>query len=83
MQYMFNRTWGASLRIPYVNRNTKSTMIDEDSGDSINSFSRVNSLGDIRLNGIYSGFSSDMSAAITFGLKLPTGQSNAKSFDSR
>ena len=30
-------------------------------------------LGDIRLEGIYTGFFADQSAGVTFGLKLPTG----------
>jgi hypothetical protein len=30
-------------------------------------------LGDIRVQGVYSGFSADMSTGVTFGLKLPTG----------
>lgn len=76
MQYMFNRDFGAAIRIPYVTR--KATIADEN--ESLNS-TRTNSVGDIRLNGIYSGFFSDMSTGITFGLKLPTGQSNAKGLE--
>ena len=30
-------------------------------------------LGDIRIEGIYTGFFADLSAGVTFGLKLPTG----------
>ena len=30
-------------------------------------------LGDIRLKGIYTGFSEDLSSGLTFGVKLPTG----------
>lgn len=82
MQYMFNRQWGVAARVPYVTRSAKSSMMDGN-GDTMNHFARVNSIGDIRINGIYSGFSDDMSSGITFGLKLPTGQSNAKGFHSR
>ena len=82
MQYMFNREWGAAIRVPYMNRTTKMAATDDDGNDFIQS-TRTNSIGDIRVNGIYSGFSSNMSSGITFGLKLPTGQSNAKSLDSR
>ena len=32
-----------------------------------------NQLGDIRIEGIYTGFSADLSSGLTFGLKLPTG----------
>ena len=31
------------------------------------------SLGDVRIEGIYTGFFDDMSAGVTLGLKLPTG----------
>ena len=30
-------------------------------------------LGDIRIEGIYTGFMADLSAGVTFGVKLPTG----------
>ena len=82
MQYMFNREWGAAIRVPYMTRNTKMSATNDDGDETINS-TRTNSIGDIRINGIYSGFSADMSSGITFGLKLPTGQTNAKSLDSR
>lgn len=83
MQYMFNRSWGAAVRVPYVMRSSKMEMMDEDTGETMNSKTHVNSVGDIKINGIYSGFSPDMSSGITFGLKLPTGKTNAKGFDSR
>jgi len=83
MQYMFNRDWGMAARVPYMNRQVKMTEVDEDSGEEMAKSTRVNSLGDVRINGIYTGFSSDMSTGLTFGLKLPTGQSKAKSIDSR
>ena len=40
-----------------------------------------NSLGDIRVTGIYTGFSGEMSTGLTFGLKLPTGDSTYPNFD--
>ena len=81
-QYMFSREWGAALRVPFVTRSTKMTMNDE-MGDTMNHQTRTNSVGDVRLNAIYSGLSSDMSGGLTFGLKLPTGQSKARSVDER
>lgn len=78
-QYMFNREWGMAVRLPYISRAIKS--INEE--DSTTNKSRTNSLGDVRLNAIYSGFSANMSSGITFGLKLPTAQTNAKSVDER
>lgn len=75
-QYMFNRDWGAAIRVPYVTRYTKGFNHDHE----LNS-SRHSDIGDIRVNGIYSGIFDDMSTGITFGLKLPTGQTNAKTIE--
>lgn len=72
-QYMFNREWGAAVRVPYVTRYVKN---EPHSGGM--SYTRHSDIGDIRINGIYSGFSDDMSTGLIFGLKLPTGQTNAK-----
>lgn len=85
-QYMFDRNWGANIRIPYLNRSSKMLgmhdgMMGMDHHEEMSS--RVNSIGDINIGGIYSGFFSDMSTGISFGLKLPTGKTNAKSLDSR
>lgn len=70
-QYMFNSKWGVITEIPYENRYFKtSTGSVEHDG-----------LGDVRIKGIYSGFSSFMSSGITFGLKLPTGDFKKSGFD--
>ena len=68
LQYMFNRSWGAQVEIPVVNRTF----------DSAGNAASLNwtGLGDIRLKGIYTGFSEDLSSGLTFGLKLPTGSDN-------
>lgn len=75
-QYMFNRDWGATIRVPYVTR-----LVDNLPHHGDMTHVRHSDIGDIRLNGIYSGFFDDMSTGITFGLKLPTGQTNAKNFE--
>ena len=68
LQYMFNRSWGLQLEVPYDQRHFETT--DDDGGlVSLN----WGTLGDIRIQGIYTGFSPDMSTGVTFGLKLPTG----------
>jgi hypothetical protein len=85
MQTMFNRSWGLNVRVPYVNR--QANMINEhhhghhthEEPAKVN----VNSLGDIRLNGIYSGFFDDMSTGVTFGVKLPTGKYRANDLHDR
>ena len=66
-QYMFNRSWGVQAELPYDFRQYQATT------GAATSWS---SLGDVRLEGIYTGFSPDMSAGVTFGLKLPTGNDN-------
>jgi hypothetical protein len=67
-QYMFNRSWGAELELPYDFRNYKTV---DDAGNPVNR--RWDALGDIRLNAIYTGFSPDLSSGLTLGVKLPTG----------
>ena len=76
LQYQFNRSWGVEVEVPYWNRYFK-TM--DDSG-SIVDFTHA-ALGDIRIKGVYTGFSADMSTGVTFGLKLPTGDSTYPNFD--
>jgi hypothetical protein len=75
-QYMFSRSWGLQVDAPYWQRRFTTT---DDSGDTA-TFSH-GALGDIRIRGIYSGFSADMSTGLTFGLKLPTGDSTYADFD--
>lgn len=68
VQYMFNRKWGAQIEVPYDFRKFKT---DIGGGDIVTK--NWSQLGDIRLRGIYTGFLPDLSAGITFGVKLPTG----------
>ena len=75
-QYMVNRKWGIMGELPYWDRYFKTT---DDNGDGVG-FTH-NAIGDIRLRGIYSGFSDDMSTGLTFGLKLPTGDYTYPNFD--
>lgn len=75
-QYMFDRDWGALLEIPYWNRTFRTT---DAAGDIVTH--THDALGDIRIKGIYTGFSDDMSSGITYGLKLPTGDHTYNHFD--
>jgi hypothetical protein len=70
LQYMFNSSWGFQFELPYDYRTFKTT-----SNAPGNPITTINwgALGDIRLEGIYTGFFADQSAGVTFGLKLPTG----------
>lgn len=77
LQYFFNRSWGVSAEVPYWHR--RFTTIDEDSGDQVTN--THGAMGDIRLKGIYTGFSADMSTGLTFGVKLANGDSSYANFD--
>ena len=69
-QYMFDRNWGFQVEVPYDYRYFKTT--GGATGNEIVSLGWA-TLGDIRVEGIYTGFSPDMSTGINFGFKLPTG----------
>jgi hypothetical protein len=65
---MFNRSWGVMAELPYEHRYFNTA----DDDGSVGGF-KHSAVGDIRVRGVYSGFSADMSGGLTFGLKLPTG----------
>jgi hypothetical protein len=69
-QYMFNRSWGAMLEVPYWERNYRGAYNGNNS--DILSFD-TNSIGDIRLLGMWTGWSEDMSTGLLYGFKLPSG----------
>jgi len=72
-QYMFNRDWGVMAELPVFERSFTSTG-DGTAFPAGQVFtSDMTDLGDMMIQGIYTGFSADMSTGITFGLKLPTG----------
>jgi len=75
-EYLFDRTWGAAIEVPYWQRRLVATEAD----GSIATFDH-GALGDIRLKGVYTGFSTDLSTGVTFGVKLPTGDSSYQGFD--
>lgn len=67
-QYLFNRSWGVQLEVPYDFRHFKT---EDDAGKIVTR--NWNQLGDIRIRGMYTGFLADLSAGLTLGVKLPTG----------
>ncbi len=69
-QQMFNRSWGLRFELPYESRHFETT-----GGATGSDIVDVNysGFGDVRIEGIYTGFSPDLSAGLTFGFKLPTG----------
>jgi hypothetical protein len=76
-QYMFNRSWGVSVDVPYWSR--KFTTTDAETGNPV-SFDH-GALGDVRLRVHYAGFSQDMSTGVSLGVKLPSGDSTYVNFD--
>lgn len=68
VQYMFSDKWGAQLEVPFDYRHFKGT--DDNGNIATHDWGQ---LADIRIEGIYTGFFPDLSAGVTFGLKLPTG----------
>jgi hypothetical protein len=69
-QQMFNRDWGVRLEVPFENRHFVTT--GGATGNDIVSLN-FSGIGDIWIEGIYTGFSPDLSTGLLFGLKLPTG----------
>src|SRR5450631_2309583 len=61
-QYMFSSSWGAQLQVPFAYRYFKA-----DDGGTTES-TKWGSLGDIRVEGIYTGFAADLSSGVSFGL---------------
>ena len=70
LQYMFNRSWGVQAEVPFDNRVLRTVSAAPRGPIATQHWSQ---LGDIRLEGIYTGFSPDLSTGLTFGFKLPTG----------
>jgi hypothetical protein len=72
VQYMFNRSWGVQAEVPYVSRGFATDTSFGTPPPNIVGY-QWDGIGDIRLKGIYAGFSDDLSTGVTFGVKLPTG----------
>ncbi|HYB90466.1 MAG TPA: hypothetical protein VEC38_05415 [Candidatus Binataceae bacterium] len=70
LQYMFNRSFGVMLEVPYWVRNYKGAYVGNN--EDIHWFQN-NSIGDIRIQGMYTGLSEDMSTGLLMGVKVPSG----------
>jgi hypothetical protein len=75
-QYMFNRSWGLMVTVPYTDR----TFRTQGAGDNINEYDHAN-FGDVRIWGMYTGLLEDMSLGLLAGFKLPTGDHTYNDFD--
>jgi hypothetical protein len=77
-QYMFNRSWGLMVEVPYWVRDYKGAYTGNN--DNIQ-WHDNNSIGDIRLQAMYTGLSEDMSTGLLMGVKVPTGDYSFPYFD--
>jgi len=75
--YNFNRDWGVMARAPFANR---AFTTDTGPPGGVQMFN-ASDIGDIEVMGMYTGFFSDMSTGIVFGIKLPTGPYTTPGFD--
>jgi len=73
LQYMFNWNWGLQVEVPYDYRSFRTVTSNPNVPNNTVTTINWGALGDIRVEGIYTGFFADMSAGVTFGVKLPTG----------
>ena len=68
LQYLFNANWGVQLQVPY---DFRSFTKRNDAGKIVTD--HWSQFGDVRIEGLYTGFSPDLSAGVNLGVKLPTG----------
>ena len=77
-QYMFNRNWGVMLEVPYWVRDYKGAY--QGNTEDIHWYQN-NSIGDIRVQGMYTGLSEDMSTGLLMGVKVPSGDWHYPPYD--
>jgi len=65
LQYLSNASWGIQLEVPY---NFRSFTTKTDTGKIVTD--RWNQFGDVRIEGLYTGFPADLSAGVNLGVKL-------------
>ncbi len=75
VQHMFDRDWGVMVEVPAWQRH----FLTADAG-APTAFDH-GALGDVRLLGMYTGISPDLSTGLLYGLKLPTGDWTYRGFD--
>ncbi|MGA9120320.1 MAG: hypothetical protein WB699_13240 [Bacteroidota bacterium] len=68
LQYMASREWGFMIEAPIWDRYFR-TIGDDGNPGAVNQ----TAFGDVRIMGMYTGLSEDMSIGLQYGLKLPTG----------
>ena len=81
VQYYWNNNWGASITVPYAQRLYRYQKASNQviNGKHVHVHTPTDTqwwgMGDIQVNGLYTGFSKneDMNTGFNLGLKLPTG----------
>ncbi len=69
---MFDRSSGIEVELPFWDRTFRTdTNFPSPPPDIVST--EWADFGDVRIKGIYTGFSEDLSSGVTYGLKLPTG----------
>jgi hypothetical protein len=79
-QYMFNRSFGLMVTVPYWVRIFRTEGATPTAPDQIDQFRHAN-FGDVRIWGMYTGLLQDMSLGLLAGFKLPTGDHTYANFD--
>lgn len=75
LDHSFDADWGINLQLPVFNRSHETYGEAYPSRDEwVSSHSR--GIGDARITGRYQGLSADRGTGVTFGLKLPTGETD-------
>jgi len=72
-QYMINHDWGVMVDIPIFQRSFTTTGDGGPYPAGQIATTKLTALGDMVIQGVYAGFSPDMSTGVNFGVKLPTG----------
>jgi len=72
-QYMIDHNWGVMVELPVYDRSFTTVGNGGAYPDQQLATTKLTALGDLVVQGVYSGFSPDMSTGVTFGIKLPTG----------
>jgi hypothetical protein len=75
-QHMFNRRWGFMAELPIATRAFTTT-----TGSGAVATFHHTAQGDLKLMGMYTGLSEDMSTGLLFGVKVPSGDWTYKHFD--
>ncbi len=73
LEHSYNQDWAVSVQLPVYNRSHETYGEAYPAKDEYLT-SSSKGIGDLRITGRYQGLSADHSIGLTFGLKLPTGE---------